>query len=352
MDDKTHKEKLEQELRFLKESFEAEVISKEEYEKGKERLEKKLNEIEKIAKDGDEEAKEEQKMGQIIEKKEDVNKDIKDGEKIRLKVIQEIEQEAIKEDVHEKPAEVDGQKRQSKFFKYAVVFIVLTLVIFFSYSLLKNDKEFQEKKEEVMPANIAKTNVIILNGRKNCFNCDTQRVTSILEQWFGAINAKEMDYNTREGNDTAEKFNARLLPMYILDESITNSSSFEQFKQVFVKKDNYYILSEDAAGSTFYFRRDNIPNKLDLFFVDGDNASKKSERNMREFLEVFKDVKFEKHLSSENLAKELGIKNFPTFLINNRIKFSGVHTAETIKENFCKMNKLEACSKILSKSLI
>ena len=105
MDDKTHKEKLEQELRFLKESFEAEVISKEEYEKGKERLEKKLNEIEKIAKDCDEEAKEEQKMGQIIEKKEDVNKDIKDGEKIRLKVIQEIEQEAIKEDVHEKPAE-------------------------------------------------------------------------------------------------------------------------------------------------------------------------------------------------------------------------------------------------------
>ena len=45
MDDKTQKERLEQELRFLKESFEAEVISKEEFEKGKDRIEKKIKEI-------------------------------------------------------------------------------------------------------------------------------------------------------------------------------------------------------------------------------------------------------------------------------------------------------------------
>ncbi|MBS3097116.1 hypothetical protein J4480_06815, partial [Candidatus Woesearchaeota archaeon] len=49
MDDKTQKERLEQELRFLKESFEAEVISKEEFEKGKDRVEKKLGDIEKQA---------------------------------------------------------------------------------------------------------------------------------------------------------------------------------------------------------------------------------------------------------------------------------------------------------------
>ena len=46
MDDNNQKERLEQELRFLKESFEAEVISKEECEKGKERVENKLKDIE------------------------------------------------------------------------------------------------------------------------------------------------------------------------------------------------------------------------------------------------------------------------------------------------------------------
>ena len=45
MDDKSQKERLEQELMFLKESFDAEVISQEEYEKGKQRIERKLKEI-------------------------------------------------------------------------------------------------------------------------------------------------------------------------------------------------------------------------------------------------------------------------------------------------------------------
>ena len=51
MDDKTQRERLEQELRFLKESFEADVISREEYEKGKDRIEKKLKEIKLVEKE-------------------------------------------------------------------------------------------------------------------------------------------------------------------------------------------------------------------------------------------------------------------------------------------------------------
>ncbi|MBI2652733.1 hypothetical protein HYX00_04680, partial [Candidatus Woesearchaeota archaeon] len=76
------------------------------------------------------------------------------------------------------------------------------------------------------------------------------------------------------------------------------------------------------------------------------------EKNLKEFLDAFKEVKFDKYLSNELLAKELNIKTFPTFLINNRVKFSGVHTAETVKENFCKMNKLKECEKGLSKNLV
>src|SRR3989344_3932827 len=48
MDDRSQKDRLEQELRFLKESFEAEVISKEEFDKGKERIERKLNELDYV----------------------------------------------------------------------------------------------------------------------------------------------------------------------------------------------------------------------------------------------------------------------------------------------------------------
>ena len=395
MDDKTQRERLEQELRFLKESFEAEVISSEEFEKGKDRINRKLKEVERLEKEPAKEQEqvaepkekietakaEEQKNGEAIEKK--------DAEKIKLNVMQdeaemhaeqapEIEQKVAQEPSPQRLA-VEEQKNEGRFFKYAVVFVVLVLVVFFSYFLLKSDKKTdeirfiaactsnddckQEGKDGICIApgtkdakcefrEITKINVLVLNDKKNCFNCDTPRVLSILQEWFGAINTKEIDYNTNDGKVLAEKFNPSLLPAYILDENITKKPAFEQFKQAFVKRDGNYILSEDAAGSTFYLKRDNMPNKLDLFVIENEATSIKAENNLREFLANFKEVKFEKHSSGSELARELNIKTFPTFLINNKIKFSGVHTAETIKDNFCKLNKLDACEKRLSKSLV
>ena len=88
MDDKTQKERLEQELRFLKESFEAEVISKEEYEKGKERIERKLKEIQNVKEISKEEVKNTE-QNQTEEKKIDKVIETKEEEKIKLKVIQD-----------------------------------------------------------------------------------------------------------------------------------------------------------------------------------------------------------------------------------------------------------------------
>ncbi|MBI2659085.1 hypothetical protein HYX05_03240 [Candidatus Woesearchaeota archaeon] len=391
MDDKTQRERLEQELRFLKESFEADVISKEEYEKGKDRIEKKLKEIKSLEPD----AKEERKTEEA--KKEDANAAVssKEGDRIKLKVIQDeaeehghvhAQAEFYDAEKAEEPAQVPKEaiyeKKESNFFKYAAVFIVLALVIFFSYSLFKNKKEIEQKiplefvalcssdddctqegKEGfcINPAakdakcefkDIPKLNVIVLNDRKSCFNCDTQRVLSILESWLGALNAKEISYSTAEGRNIAEKFGANSLPMYILEENITQKQNFEQFKRVFAKKEGYYLLNENTAGSSFYFKRESIPNRLDLFVIQDDKSSISAETNLKEFLDAFGEVKFGKHLPDDKLTLELGIKAFPTFLINNQVKFSGVQSADTIKENFCKLNKLKECEKSLSKSLV
>ena len=63
-------------------------------------------------------------------------------------------------------------------------------------------------------------------------------------------------------------------------------------------------------------------------------------------------VDFEKHDADAGLAKQLGINTFPTFLVNNKVKFGGVQSADKIKENFCAMNMLEECSLELTKSLV
>lgn len=351
MDD-NQKGRLEQELKFLKESFEAEVISKEEFEKGKDRIERKLKEIRKL--DVPKEQKpEEQKKDKETDEKSIVIGEA--GETIKLKVIHdEAEQHEHTEPVQGKNAEekeeiVQKSGKDNKLFKYSVVFVVLLLAFFFLYSIFKdNESAMPAKAREIIEPKI---NVLVLNDKKNCFNCDTQRVLGILESWFGSLNAREIDYNTDEGRSVASKFDAKLLPLYVLDGNITRKQSFSQFKQVFVRKDDAYVLNENTAGSTFYFKRENVPSRLDLFVKPGDESSMKAEKNLEEFLNEFKGIKFEKHLSADNLTKALDIKTFPTFLVNNRVKFAGVRSADTIKGNFCKLNKVPECEKSLSKNL-
>ncbi len=373
--DEAAREKLEQELRFLKESYDAEVISKDEYEKGKERIEKKLQ---GNGDNGNDEIIESQKS----EKKETEPKAESKSEEIAeaKKDIEAQQSTGHPEETNEQ--EKEG-KKESKVFKYAVVFVVLVLVVFFGYSLLNQNKSPEKDetkaaqfiaacssdkdciqsgrqgvclepgmKESKCQYPIKKTKVTVLNDRKNCFNCGTERVLGILGSWFGALDAKEIDYNTEQGNEIADKFDLKVLPAYIFDGEITNKTSYNQIKQTFANKNGNYILSDNAAASAFYFRRENIPNKLDFFAREGDASSIKAEKNLNEFLDAFPDIKFEKHSSTGDLAKELGIKTFPTFLVNNRIKFSGIHSSETIKDNFCSMNKLEECEKELSNNLI
>src|SRR3990167_10567544 len=97
MDNKTQKERLEQELRFLKESLDAEVISKEEFEKGKERIERKLKELSEAGDVHADEGKQEQSGNMHNESSESKNEDTaysNDGGKIRLKVIQDEDNHA------------------------------------------------------------------------------------------------------------------------------------------------------------------------------------------------------------------------------------------------------------------
>ncbi len=402
------KERLEQELRFLKESFEADVISREEFEKGKDRIERKLKELSKKqtqkAQAAQEiaETKEEEKEDKNIRILTSESEPIKEGdgndERIPLSIIQD---EGHDHETDNEPAPVNMQeetemptengpirldnKGGSRFFKYGVAFVVLLLVVFFSYSLLKsgNSNAIDEgKNNQALLAEcesdsdcrqegkigvcinagnedakcqfeeIVRLNLIVLNDMEGCFNCGTQRVISILETWFGKSNVRHIDYNSVEGQEIADYYGLKMLPAYIFDENLSDSEKFKDYRQVFAKNYDVYILKDDAAGSTYYIGTNEIQNRLDMFVKENDAASIRAEKNLQEFLGTFRNVQFERHTQNSALAKELGIKTFPTFLINNKVKFSGLHTADSIKTNFCKMNDNDNCQKSLSKNLI
>ena len=99
------KEKLEEELKLLKESLDLNVITKEEYETAKQRIEAKLDDLNILK----------QKNGEIEVKKEgEVKEDLKPEEKIEVREIKEEKVEPIEEEEKEEAKHEEEKIEETK----------------------------------------------------------------------------------------------------------------------------------------------------------------------------------------------------------------------------------------------
>ena len=349
----TDKEKLEEELKLLEESLNLEVITKEEYDQARQRIEKKLKSLEEKEK--------------VAEEKE---------ESVPITRVEEKPEE--KKEEPETAFEIS--KGSMKVLIYAIAILVLAFgSYFFFFSgntdnnrlsdstvfIACNSDQNCKKEGSIGTCNNPGTEdaecafvggvevkLIVLNSN-NCFNCDTGRVLSILNGFFPNLDIESIDIETDEGKKTADRFGITALPAYILNSSLQQASNYHKFFNAFNNAGGSFVMKNTVANSNFYIEREEIPGKLDLIIQQNQAASLEAEKNLQEFLDAFDGkVSFEKHSENSALAKELGINTFPSFLVNNKIKFSGVQAADVIKVNFCRMNKLQECGLELSKSLI
>lgn len=405
----TDKEKLEEELNLLEESLYLEVITKEEYEQAKQRIERKLKSLEKKAERVETKAEkkiEEVKIKEI--KEEDISeKEPEDerNEEETAKSAEEIAAEQVKKaaeeaEIKEEPSEKDEEaiplarkvekkeeelgfefsKGSVKVLIYAIAILILAFgSYFFFFSGNPDDNMLSKstvfiacssdrdcKKEgsigtcnnpgmedaECAYAEEVEVKLVVLNDN-NCFNCDAGRILSILNGFFPNLEVESIDIETDEGKEIAAEFNVDVLPAYILNSSLQQASNYHKFFNAFNKVGNSFAMKDTVSNANYYISREEIPGKLDLMFKANQAASSEAEKNLQEFLDAFgSKVDFEKHSENSALAKELGINTFPVFLVNNKIKFSGVQAADVIKGNFCQMNKLQECGLELSKSLV
>ena len=430
----------------MKESFDIGVISKEEFEEGKQRIEAKLKELEKPEeekpkediqiKEIKEEAKlEEQKddsqlkLGEEKEKeakeeipkeKEEIKHEPINEEKLKEEIpeekpkeVEEKKEEVIKEEKQEEAkvgteavkyeedhvsdAERDVEEPQEideeiKIGKKTLVFLAIILIGLGSWYFFFMDKpESPVQDDDVFSPVIDEPTVtiachsdedcmeegkigvcsnpgqetaecefiedvevklIVLNSEA-CFNCGTGRVMSILKSFYPNLDVENIDLETEEGGNLVESFNINTLPAYILGSSFVDAQNYGKLSNAFDEVNGNFIMRNSVANANYYFEREEISNKLDLFLQEGQEASLQAEENLKEFLETFDNkVEFEMHDSNDRIVEELGISTFPTFLINNRIKFSGVQPADIIKVNFCQLNQADECDLELSKSLV
>ncbi len=417
MEDKT---RIQEELKFLKESLDAEVITKQEYDSRKSELENKLRMLEdksssnilsestdkkddKSSSDDVEiKLKEEQKSDnehlKIGKVKKDNNlkniEDIKETDKkdsLKGQDLKEQDNEKKdKEDILDYVKVVDMNNRKDKESKKnktlvpIFLLILLALIVFFSLSLINNtDNSSQMPDVGIEPAcfldedckqegmigscdhpgehnaecsfrNPTSIEVLILNT-EDCFNCDTSRVLSILKGWFPGIIEKQITLDSGRGEKLADDLDIELLPAFIFNSSLKETYNFFEFSDLFREKENYYILSPTASAANYYINRQEIPFRFEVFLAKDDPSTEKTRKNLQELIDLFKEkVDYVEHVVTrdELLVRQLNINTFPTYLINNKLKFSGILPADTIKNNFCKLNNLDLCSKKLSESLI
>lgn len=169
------------------------------------------------------------------------------------------------------------------------------------------------------------------------------------------MDIKEIDYGILEAKKLTSTLGIDALPAYIFNSSITETTNFKDFERALLKKGDNYIVTNAASGANYYFKRNKINSRLDVFLTP--DMEEKVDRNLNEFLELFKDnISFTKHIVTESektkFKDELGITSYPTFLINNQLKFSGLNSADSIKEKFCKLNNIDKCKKELRKNII
>lgn len=449
----SEREKLEEELRFLEESFKIGVITKEEYESGKQRIESDFKRLDEEIPEREihvNEIKDEQEVKKEEAEKDVQTKEIKDESQLKLgeekpveekeepireekpvekeeieefvpvkeiKVKRGVQKEAPEEEIKKEEPEIDEEEKKEvedeqepetekveeeldilkgdefkinkKVMISAVVLLIVVVGLWYFFSPDKSDISGSvdetfgsiveeasliachsdddcgtegkkigvcsnpgQEDAECTYVDDVEVKLTVLNSQ-NCFNCQTNRVVSILKNLYPNLDTEEIDFETNEGQAIVNGFNVSVLPAYILNSTLTEAYNYEKFSNAFNEIYGNFVMKNTVANANFYFEREEIPNKLDLFLQQDQEASLKAEENLEEFLKVFGGkVNLDKHSANASIVKDLGINTFPAFLINNRIKFSGVQSADKIRENFCQLNRVTECALGLSKSLI
>lgn len=135
-------------------------------------------------------------------------------------------------------------------------------------------------------------NIKILND-ETCDGCDTTAFNSINEQIFINIDVTTVDVSTDEGKTLLEELNPQVIPVYLFDDTVLESSEYQRLAQFFTKKGEYYMLSSDIVSqyvsSPKLVGRDTITNKLDLFVMSECPYGVQAVNNMEEVIDTFGD---------------------------------------------------------------
>ena len=86
-------------------------------------------------------------------------------------------------------------------------------------------------------------------------SCDSSQIEAALVRLFPGVDVEKVDVASAEGKALVEKYDVLIVPKYILDENIEDTNTWTTnvgIRTVFEKKDDVYMLTDDATGAACY----------------------------------------------------------------------------------------------------
>ncbi|MFH0913469.1 MAG: metallophosphatase [Candidatus Omnitrophota bacterium] len=100
---------------------------------------------------------------------------------------------------------------------------------------------------------------------KQCRVCDTEIVVNNLKTLFPGLTTSYLYYPDTKATKLINDFGIQTLPVYLLGKEVRQEKGFDNLRDNLEAKGNFYMLKPQFSGLSYFLKRENVKEKLDLF---------------------------------------------------------------------------------------
>ena len=99
-----------------------------------------------------------------------------------------------------------------------------------------------------------------------CVNVQSD-IVATLKQGMPNLKINNLTDNTKKAKELIKELGIKMLPVYLLDETVEQQENFANMNtQVMKKIGKYYLIDPSISGVSYFVGREMVKNRLDLFF--------------------------------------------------------------------------------------
>jgi hypothetical protein len=142
-----------------------------------------------------------------------------------------------------------------------------------------NPGDLKAECDFIMPSKIT---MKVITAR-DCAVCKSDQVVNSLKRRFPGLTVEYLYYPDQSTENLIKELSITALPVYIFGKDIEGEKGFENIKNDFIHRGDFYWLKPERSGLSFFIDRKKKSKELDLFFSIFDKDIDKLLNAVRDF---------------------------------------------------------------------